>query len=151
MAAAFSILHRVQFAETDMAGVAHFANYFRWMEEVEHAFFRSVGLSVAMQHEGAEIGWPRVAVACEYYKPLRFEDEVELRLRVMKVGEKSFTYEVDFIKAGQEAAQGKATSVCCAVRKKGGFGPIPIPSEIRRKLASSGKSGVKLGKSSRAR
>jgi acyl-CoA thioesterase FadM len=39
----FSINRRVQFAETDMAGIVHFSNYFRWMEEVEHAFFRSVG------------------------------------------------------------------------------------------------------------
>ena len=48
MAAEFSISRRVQFAETDMAGVVHFSNYFRWMEEVEHAFFRAVGLSVVI-------------------------------------------------------------------------------------------------------
>ena len=43
----FSIPRRVQFSETDMAGIAHFSNFFRMMEEVEHAFFRSVGLSVS--------------------------------------------------------------------------------------------------------
>jgi len=57
MAFEFSISRRVQFAETDMAGVVHFSNYFRWMEEVEHAFFRSVGLSVVMQHQGRDISW----------------------------------------------------------------------------------------------
>ena len=132
----FSIQRRVQFAETDMAGVAHFANFFRWMEEVEHAFFRSVGLSVVMQHDGTEIGWPRVAVSCEYYGPARFEEELELRLRVMKVGETSFTYEVDFMKGQQQVAQGKATSVCCAVGPDGGFSPLPIPAAIREKLLS---------------
>ena len=74
-----------------------------------------------MQHEGTEIGWPRVAVSCEYYGPVRFEDEIELRLRVIKVGEKSFTYEVDFITGEREVAQGKVTSVCCAVDPQGGF------------------------------
>ena len=138
----FSISRRVQFAETDMAGVAHFANYFRWMEEVEHAFFRSVGLSVAMHHQGREIGWPRVAVACEYYGPVRFEDEFELRLRVMKIGEKAFTYEVDFMKGAEQLAQGKVTSVCCAVQPEGGFSAIAIPTDIREKLAR-----VNLGKS----
>jgi YbgC/YbaW family acyl-CoA thioester hydrolase len=135
MATEFSISRRVQFAETDMAGVVHFANYFRWMEEVEHAFFRSVGLSVVMHHQDREIGWPRVAVECEYYGPLRFEDELELRLRVMKVGEKSFTYEVDFKKADQQVALGKVTSVCCAVQPQSGFTAIAIPPEIREKLA----------------
>jgi acyl-CoA thioester hydrolase len=134
VAGEFSILRRVQFAETDMAGVAHFANYFRWMEEVEHAFFRSVGLSVVMQRDGREIGWPRVAVACEYLGPARFEDEIEFRLRVVKVGEKSFTYEVDFAKGAEKLAVGKVTSVCCAVQADSGFRPIPIPPDIRGKL-----------------
>ena len=136
MAAEFSISRRVQFAETDMAGVVHFSNYFRWMEEVEHAFFRAVGLSVVMQHEGREISWPRVNVECEYFGPLRFEDEVQLRLRVMKLGEKSFTYEVDFMKSGKQVALGKVTSVCCAVQPQGGFTAIAIPPEIKEKLTA---------------
>src|SRR6476646_6709988 len=102
----FSITRRVQFAETDMAGVAHFSAYFRWMEEVEHAFFRSVGLSVVMHHGGEEIGWPRVSVACEYSAPARFEDELELMLRIVRIGDKSFSYEVDFMKGTQRIALG---------------------------------------------
>ena len=131
----FSILRRVQFAETDMAGVAHFSSYFRWMEETEHAFFRSVGLSVVMQHEGIEIGWPRVSVACEYFAPARFEDELELRLRVVRVGNKSFSYEVDFSKGDQKIALGKVTSICCACRPNEGFKAIAIPTEIRAQLS----------------
>src|ERR1700712_3585696 len=94
----FSIVHRVQFSETDAAGVVHFANYFRWMEIVEHAFFRSLGLSVMMSHESLEIGWPRISCGCEFFAPARFEDELTLELRVIKVGGKSLTYEVDFMK-----------------------------------------------------
>ena len=43
MAHAFTMQRRVEFAETDMAGILHFSNYFRFMESVEHAFFRSLG------------------------------------------------------------------------------------------------------------
>ena len=132
-ACTFSIHRRVQFAETDMAGIAHFANYFRWMEEVEHAWFRSLGLSVAMTHEGVEIGWPRVNVACEFHGPLRFEDEVELRLRVTKVGGKSLSYEVDFLLAGKLVALGKSTSVCCRHTPEG-LKAVTIPDSIRQKL-----------------
>ncbi len=102
----FTIRRLVTFAETDMAGIAHFANYFRWMEEVEHAYFRSLGLSVAMTHEDVEIGWPRVNVGCEYYGPLRFEDEMELRLRVTKVGGKSLSYELDDLLGDRLVAPG---------------------------------------------
>lgn len=129
----FTLRRRVQFAETDMAGIAHFSNYFRWMEEVEHAFFRSLGLSVAMRHDGAEIGWPRVNVGCEYRGPVRFEDELELRLRVTKVGGKSLSYEVDFLLAGKSVALGKTTSVCCE-HTPDGLKAVTIPNPIRHKL-----------------
>src|SRR5580704_1212282 len=126
MPSEFSIQHRVQFSETDMAGIMHFSNYFRLMEEVEHAFFRSLGLSVVMQHEGMHIGWPRVAANCEYFGPCRFEDELQIVLRVARLGEKSFSYEVDFLLAGRRIALGKITSVCCLI-ETGGMKSIPIP------------------------
>jgi YbgC/YbaW family acyl-CoA thioester hydrolase len=132
----FAVTHRVQFSETDMAGIVHFSNFFRWMEEVEHAFFRSVGLSVSMQHDGLHLGWPRVSVGCDFFGPVRFEDEVELRLRVTKVGEKSFNYEVDYAVVGRAVALGRTTSVCC-VLDGGKMRSVAIPDAIRAKLAGS--------------
>jgi acyl-CoA thioester hydrolase len=131
----FSARHFVQFAETDMAGIVHFANYFRWMEEVEHAFFRSLGLSVSMMHDGRHLGWPRVSVACDFFGPVRFEDDVELKLRVTKVGEKSFNYEVDYLVAGKPVALGKTTSVCC-ILEDGKMRSIAIPDDVRAKLTA---------------
>ena len=135
MPSEFSIKRRVQFSETDMAGIMHFANYFRLMEEVEHAFFRSVGLSVSMQHDDIHVGWPRVSASCDFSGPVRFEDEVELRLRVVRLGEKSLNYEVDFLLSGKRVALGKMTSVCCALEPQG-MRSIPIPAELRRKLSA---------------
>jgi YbgC/YbaW family acyl-CoA thioester hydrolase len=129
----FSITRRIQFSETDMAGIMHFSNYFRLMEEVEHAYFRSIGMSVVMQHDGLHIGWPRVAANCEYFGPLRFEDEVTLNLRVARLGEKSFNYEVDFLQNGRRIALGKISSVCCVIGDAG-MQSIPIPQALREKL-----------------
>jgi len=111
----------------------HFSNYFRLMEEVEHAYFRSIGMSVVMQHDGMHIGWPRVAANCEYFGPLRFEDEVTLKLRVARLGEKSFNYEVDFLLNGRRIALGKISSVCCIIGDEG-MQSIPIPQALREKL-----------------
>src|SRR4051812_7505727 len=133
MAAQYSIKRAITFAETDLAGGVHFSNYFRMMEEVEHAFFRSLGISVVMVNEAIEIGWPRVSAACEFFGPLRFEDVVELVMRVTKVGEKSFNYEVDFLWEGRRVALGKMTSVCCEMLDKG-MRSIRIPDGVRRKL-----------------
>ena len=133
----FSIARRVQFSETDMAGIVHFSNYFRWMEEVEHAFFRSVGLSVSMQHDGMHVGWPRVSTSCDFFGPVKFEQEVELSLRVTRLGEKSFSYEVDFLLGGRRMALGKTTSVCCEIRHNEPMGSIAIPQALRDRLVPS--------------
>ena len=133
MSVSHTLTHRVQFSETDMAGVVHFSNYFKWMEEVEHSFFRSIGLSVIQPQGDAHLSWPRVAASCDYLGPVRFEDEVELQLQLTRVGEKSISYEVRFLKAGNPVARGKITAVCVLV-SDGGFTAIPIPEEIRAKM-----------------
>jgi acyl-CoA thioester hydrolase len=131
----FSILHRVQFCETDMAGIVHFANYFRMMEEVEHAYFRSLGFSISMQHNGMHIGWPRVSSSCEFTQPVHFEDELELQLSVVRVGDKSLSYEVAFMRGSTQVALGKSTSVCCAL-ENGKMKSVSIPAELRAKLTA---------------
>ena len=49
----FQITRRVEFSETDLAGIMHFSNFFRFMESAEHAFFRSLGFSVARSPQRA--------------------------------------------------------------------------------------------------
>lgn len=133
MAQAFTLTRRVEFAETDLAGVMHFANYFRWMEEVEHAFLRSLGLNVISEHDGGTVSFPRKNVSCEYDAPVRFEDEVELRLRVTRMGEKSLEYEVEFGREGRRVALGRATVVCCKMAGSR-FEATSIPGDMRAKL-----------------
>ena len=138
MAEPFTIKRRVQFAETDMAGVLHFAAYYRLMEEVEHAFWRSTGLSVMTNDDGRDIGWPRVKTSCQYFRPARFEDELELVLRVAKIGNRSVEYEIEFRCEGKRVALGHTTAVCC-VMSAGAFESLPIPDRLRRVLQASVK------------
>lgn len=133
MSDVFSIKRMVQFSETDMAGVLHFANYYRYMEEVEHAMWRSVGECVLTREGDWELSWPRVATACEYASPARFEDELDLSLTVQRIGERSVTYEVEFRRDGKRLALGTTTAVCCDI-SGGRFAPIPIPPRIRELL-----------------
>lgn len=133
MALTFSLARRVEFAETDMAGVMHFSNYFRWMEEVEHEMFRSLGLCVVQPEGERTLSWPRIHVACEYRGPLRFEDVVDVRLTVTKIGGKAISYEAVFEGDGKEKARGQVTMVCCEIRD-GHFQAIRIPDDIRRRF-----------------
>lgn len=131
-----TITRYVQFAETDMAGVLHFSNYFRLMEEVEHAFFRSLGLGVVVERDGAVYSWPRVKVSCEYRGPLRFEDEVTLAMTLTRIGTKSYDFEVTFSRGSERVAVGHITAVCCRM-KDATFESIEIPPFLRNPLEAA--------------
>ena len=64
MAPEFTARRVVEFHETDMAGIVHFANVFRWMEATEHAFFRALGTKVHTNEGGRMQGWARVHAEC---------------------------------------------------------------------------------------
>lgn len=96
MAHEYTYDRRVEFADTDAAAVCHFASYFRFMEEAEHAFHRSLG-AASYRREGGRIdGLPRVAVSCEYLRPARYGDVLEVRLRVRELTPKAIEYAVRF-------------------------------------------------------
>jgi len=126
---------RVEFADTDMARIMHFARFFNFMEEVEHEFLRSLGLSVMMDFDAIHVGFPRVAASCDFFKPLKFEDVVDVTLQIERLGSKSITYAIAFSKDGVAVARGTLTTCCVRVDPDGAFHAIAIPDKIREKLA----------------
>ncbi len=133
----FRMRRQIEFVETDMAGIVHFSNYFRFMEATEHAFFRSLGLALHEERDGRLQGWARVRARCEYLAPLRYRDEVEIQLRVLEKTRSSLTYDFVFRRlagdgqAGAEVAHGEMTVVCIHGRGVGGeLRAAPMPSEV---------------------
>lgn len=135
MSQPFRTRRRVEFGDTDMAGIAHFANFFRYMEAAETEFLRSVGLSVAWRDAGQRLGFPRVAASCDFKSPARFEDVLEIAVVVEEVGRKSVRYRFEFTRGGQEIAVGRITSVYCLTAPDHQFQSVELPAEIRAKLA----------------
>ncbi|MDB6065056.1 MAG: thioesterase superfamily protein [Pedosphaera sp.] len=138
MAYEFKAIRRVEFSETDMAGIVHYSNFFRYMETAEHGFFRALGYSVVMDHFEPPVGWPRVRAECEYRQPLRFEDEVEIHLLVSEKKSKSLSYVFKFRKlngtAPVEVARGSLTVVCVTKSPEGKMVSTTIPKEFADKV-----------------
>jgi len=137
MAYQFKIRRLVEFSDTDMAGIVHHAVYYRYMESAEHAFFRSLGLSVAPPQTPASVGWPRVHTEADFSAPLRFEDEVEIRLLVAEKKSKALTYAFRLRKLNApqpvEVARGAITVVCVRM-VKGRMKATNIPKAIAAKI-----------------
>jgi YbgC/YbaW family acyl-CoA thioester hydrolase len=129
----FATRRRVEFADTDMAGIVHFARFFAFMEAAEHEALRSRGLSVVMTLDGRKLAFPRVAAQCDFYRPLRFEEVVEIQVTLSRLGDKSLTWSFDFVRDGELLARGSITTCCCQVGPEGMI-PVAIPPAIRRRL-----------------
>ena len=136
-AAVFRTTRRIEFADTDMAGIVHFANFFRFMEAAEVEFLRSRGLSVSLPWEGEHIGFPRVAASCDYLRPVTFEDLMDVAVSIERLGCKSVTYGFEFSKDGQVIARGQVSSVCCRVVAHNKLESMEIPASYRQRLESA--------------
>jgi len=124
----FRLKRRVQFYETDAAGIVHFSVFCRYMEEAEHAMWRAAGLSISPP--GAPIGFPRVATSFDFFKPLRFEDEFEVWLQVTRKTAKSLSYRATIEKDGVTMARGTLTVVCVSKRPGEPMRGTEIPADI---------------------
>ncbi len=125
---------RVEFRDTDAAGIVHFSRFFTLMEESEHELLRHLGMSVMQPDGDGKITWPRVSAKCDYRGSVRFEDEVQIEVRIERIGEKSVTYGFRFLHEGQPIAEGSLVAVCCRMLPGQPLTSIPIPAEIRAKL-----------------
>jgi acyl-CoA thioester hydrolase len=150
----FVYRRRVEFADTDVAGIMHFSNFFRFMEVAEHAFYRSLGFSVhPFKHgaggDGPHVGWPRVQASADFRLPLHFEEEVEIEILVEEIRTKSVKYFFQFWKHPDSpadrviAATGRFTVVCVSFdAETRRMKAVAIPDEWREKLSVAPEGAI---------
>ena len=142
--ATFHFSHRrmVEFADTDLAGLMHFSNFLRFVESAEHAFFRSLGFRVHTADGGEHHGWPRLEVSCQYRRPARFEQTLEICLRVEEIRTSSLRYEFWIFVAGDTDRSPIAAGSCSIIHvaldeKIREIRKAPIPAALRRQLETA--------------
>ena len=139
MPSEYRLTRRVQFYETDAAGIVHFSWYFRYMEEAEHALWRMAGLSI--HPPGSDIGWPRVAASFEFRRALRFEDEFEVRLQVVEVTTRTIRYTCLIAQQDTTVAKGDLTIACVLKRPGEPMKSIEIPADVAGRFQVSPDDG----------
>jgi YbgC/YbaW family acyl-CoA thioester hydrolase len=119
----------VEFYETDLAGITHFSNFYRWMESAEHDFLRVRGVTL---HQGG-IGWPRVNASADFKKPIKFGDLIRVSVSIAELRTRSIRYAFEFrINESDEVhATGEMVSVCVDLAT---MKAIEIPPKIRCSL-----------------
>jgi len=121
---------RIEWIDTDAAGIYHYTTAFRLAESAEAAMHSALG--IADRTFGAT---PRVAVEMDFNSSLRFNDEVEATLVVTAVGRSSLRYAFTLVGPDGVAAVGRLTA--CLVDRATGRA-TPWPDDMRRLLTSGG-------------
>ena len=136
-----SVRKIVEFSETDLAGIVHFSNFAKYMELAEHEFFRQIGSSVVLprDEEGNHYGWPRKSFSVDCLYPLRFEDEIEVRMNLKSLRAAKLTYqcEIYLLKETQDilAVKGEATIVHTRFYdREPKVEALLIPDDLRKKI-----------------
>lgn len=120
---------RLDWADTDAAGIAHWTAVFRLVERAETALFTALG------HPEVFGIAPRTAVGVRYRSPLRFNEEVEVDLAVTKAG--ATTIEYTFVVRGPEETAAEGTLSACVVDPET-MRTVPMPAALRDLLRSAG-------------
>lgn len=141
----FYSTRRVEFRDTDAAGIVHFSAFFPMMEAAEHELLRSLEIPILCQPDDQAVTWPRVSATCNYRSAARFEDVLRIEVTVRKIGNSSVEYGFRFFRDSQgvdaanqppvEVANGSITAVACRFTAPGHLHKVAIPDSVRERLS----------------
>lgn len=127
--------HRVEFFETDLAGIVHFANYYRFMEQAEHSFFRHLGLQIhGNLSDGTVFGWPRVSASCAFNSPAFYGDLLDIRMTVTRLTRRSLTIRYEIARGETSLATGEMKSAFCVIPAGAKLQSAEMPDDYFERL-----------------
>jgi acyl-CoA thioester hydrolase len=113
-------------------GVVYYANYFVWFEVARADLLRSLGWSYR-EMESTGVSLPVIEAHCEYQRPAKYDDELEIRAqgRLVSPVRMEFRYEVKRLDDGVVAASGRTLHAALDSRGR----PCRLPARIREVFA----------------
>jgi acyl-CoA thioester hydrolase len=119
---------RVEFAETDAAGMVHFSVFFRYMEEAEHDLWRKAGLNI--WESGENLSWPRISAQFDFKSPLKFQDEFEVRTEMGKVTRSTIQWNHTITRGDVVIGNGSVTAICVKKSADGSMKSTELPATV---------------------
>lgn len=130
----FTIEERVRWGDVDAARIIFYGAYIRFFEYAETELFRAVGLQYGVMFDELKIWLPRVHLECDFKRAARLDDLLEVSVFVGRFGTKSMRLDFEVRRKGEPELIATAHFILAAV-KQDTFETVPIPAELREKLA----------------
>jgi len=135
----YTIEERVRWGDVDAASIIFYGAYIRFFEFAETELFRSVGLPYSVMFDELDVWLPRVHLECDFHHAAQLDDLLEVSVYVGRVGNKSMRLDFEVRRQGDALVIAQAHFVLAAVRRDT-FETVPIPAELRSRLAPYTKS-----------
>ena len=133
---------KIEFSETDMAGLVHFSNFFKYMETAERDFFEAAGVDLIRTKPGELVGWPRARAECKFSAPLRFGDTIDIHLAVKAVKDRAIDYQFRIYRRNPDgsrtqAGKGHMTTILAQLHASGELQSVDLPADLRERITEA--------------
>lgn len=137
-----SSTRKIEFSETDMAGLVHFSNFFKYMETAERDFFEAAGIDLIRTKPGELVGWPRARAECKFSAPIRFGDSIDIHLAVKALKDRAIDYQFRIFRRNKDgrrtqAGKGHMTTVLSELTASGELRSIELPAQLRERISEA--------------
>ena len=125
----FSAHTRVGFSDTDAQGVVYYGRYMPYFDLAWAEYHRSLGM---LRSGPQDKQFVMRAMSVEYFEPARFDDPIEVDVRISRIGTSSVTYEfAAYLEGEQLAVTATQTLVLIDLADRR---PCPVPEWWRGKI-----------------
>jgi acyl-CoA thioester hydrolase len=121
---------RVRYADTDQMGVAYYANYLVWMEVGRTELLRALGWSYR-DMEAAGYALPVIEAHCQYHRPARYDDELEIRTSGTLASPVRLIFEYEIVRGDDRVVTGRTVHASLNIQGR----PVRLPERVRNYFA----------------
>ena len=113
-------------------GVVYYANYLVWFEVARTDLLRSLGWSYR-EMEAAGVSLPVIEAQCEYQRPARYDDEIEVRTEGLMLSPVRVRFNYTVVRRSDAVVAAAGHTVHAAVTPEGR--PCRLPERLRQVFA----------------
>ena len=137
------IKRKIMWGDLDSLEIVFYPRYYEWMDGCGHLYFESLGLNVKDLWKQRNIVFGLIETSCRYRSPGRYNDEIEISVRIEDLTSKTVTliYEIKRVSDGSLMVEGREKRICLDVSDPDHFRAITIPPDIHSILGKAFKEG----------
>ena len=135
----FHFPFRVRYSEVDAQAVVFNAHYLTYFDTAITEYFRALGYDYLGEVVRTGIDFHTVKTVVEYKAPIRFDEDIEVCVRVAKIGRSSINLALAIFAKGSEDLRATGEIIWVATDQKT-HTPVAVTEELRALVASREKA-----------